>query len=154
MTEQQRWHFRAVRMLAGTTIFWSLSFPLVKAITILQSSLLPESSSWFHASLTGFVRFSVAGLVLLCMNFKTVRQLTRSEIWQGLGLGFFAGGGILLQMDALSYTSASPRPSLKVSKLKFARTATPRIVSPMARISRAPGSILSRNATTTGTITQ
>src|SRR5690606_25257523 len=29
------------------------------------------------------------------------------EIWQGMGLGFFAGSGILLQMDGLGHTSAS-----------------------------------------------
>jgi drug/metabolite transporter (DMT)-like permease len=29
------------------------------------------------------------------------------ELWQGMGLGIFAAGGILFQMDGLAYTSAS-----------------------------------------------
>src|SRR4051812_42395283 len=100
-------HFAAVRMLAATTVFWSLSFPLVKAIGILQSKLVPGSSSWFHASLTGVVRFTCAGLILLLVSLRTISRLTALEIWQGVGLGFFAAGGILLQMDGLSHTSAS-----------------------------------------------
>ncbi len=107
MTEGQRLHFKAVRMLAVTTIFWSLSFPLIKALGILQTQLVPGSGSWFHAGLTGFVRFGVAALIILVLIRGTVRGLTRSEIWQGAGLGFFAGGGILLQMDGLGHTSAS-----------------------------------------------
>src|SRR5690606_28939380 len=45
--------------------------------------------------------------IVALMHFKSLRQLTRNEIWQGLGLGFFAAGGILFQMDGLSHTSAS-----------------------------------------------
>ncbi|HEV8542292.1 MAG TPA: DMT family transporter [Verrucomicrobiae bacterium] len=107
MREQGNLHFAAVRMLAATTVFWSLSFPLVKAIGILQSRLVPGSNSWFHASLTGVVRFSCAGVILLLVSLRTVSKITRLEIWQGVGLGFFAAGGILLQMDGLSHTSAS-----------------------------------------------
>jgi drug/metabolite transporter (DMT)-like permease len=105
--EERRRHFKAVRMLAATTIFWSLSFPLVKGITILQGELVPGSGSWFHASLTSTVRFGAAGIVVLLMTARTLPRITRSEIWQGLGLGVFAGGGILWQVDGLSYTSAS-----------------------------------------------
>lgn len=107
MQEGKKTHAVAVRMLASTTIFWSLSFPLVKAIGILQSKLLPESSSWFHASLTGVVRFTAAGTILGIFSARTLGRLTRSELWQGAGLGFFGGAGILLQMDGLSHTSAS-----------------------------------------------
>ncbi len=105
--EKKNLHFAAVRMLAATTVFWSLSFPLVKAMGILQSKLVPGSSSWFHASLTGVVRFTCAGLILLLFSLRTVSRLTALEVWQGIGLGFFAAGGILLQMDGLSHTSAS-----------------------------------------------
>ncbi len=105
--EQKSKHFVAVRWLAATTVFWSLSFPLVKAITIVQGGLIPGSSSWFHAGLTGLVRFSAAGLVVAALSVRTLPRFTRSELWQGLGLGFFAAGGILLQMDGLSHTSAS-----------------------------------------------
>ena len=94
-------------MLACTTIFWSLSFPLIKALGILQTQLVPGSGSWFHAGLTGFVRFGVAALIILFLIRRTFLKITRSELWQGTGLGFFAGGGILLQMDGLGHTSAS-----------------------------------------------
>jgi drug/metabolite transporter (DMT)-like permease len=104
---QQHRHFKAVRILALTTIFWSLSFPLVKAITIVQDGLIPGANSWFHAGLTAGVRFTAAGLIVALMNLKSLRAFTLSELWQGIGLGFFAAGGILLQMDGLSHTSAS-----------------------------------------------
>lgn len=100
-------HFKAVRILALTTVFWSLSFPLVKAITIVQDGLIPGSKSWFHAGLTALVRFAAAGLVVALMDVKALRNFTGSEVWQGVGLGFFAAGGILFQMDGLSHTSAS-----------------------------------------------
>lgn len=100
-------HFRAVRMLLLTTLFWGLSFPIVRSLSILQQKLLPETNLLFHAGLTGFVRFSAATVVMLFLCYRTLPRLTRSELWQGVGLGFFAGMGILLQMDGLSYTSAS-----------------------------------------------
>src|SRR5207248_9437796 len=99
MKEEPSLHFTAVRMLAATTVFWSLSFPLVKAIGILQSKLVPGSGSWFHASLTGVVRFTSAGVILLLISLRTLPNLSALELWQGIGLGFFAAGGILLQMD-------------------------------------------------------
>jgi drug/metabolite transporter (DMT)-like permease len=105
--EQKELHRKAVRILALTTVFWSLSFPLVKAITIVQGALLPGISSWFHAGVTAFVRFVAAGIVVAIMSAKTLRAFTLCELWQGIGLGFFAAGGILLQMDGLSHTSAS-----------------------------------------------
>ncbi|HEX7861560.1 MAG TPA: DMT family transporter [Verrucomicrobiae bacterium] len=94
-------------MLALTTVFWSLSFPLVKSLGILQAKLIPGVNSWFNAGLTGFARFGIAAVVMVFIARRTLAKLTRSEIWEGLGLGFFAGGGIILQTDGLSYTSAS-----------------------------------------------
>ncbi|HTG45744.1 MAG TPA: DMT family transporter [Verrucomicrobiae bacterium] len=107
MEQQSHHHFRAVRMLAATTVFWSLSFPLVKAITIVQDGLIPGSASWFHAGLTGFTRFACAALVLALFSPRALSRVTGSELWEGAGLGFFSGSGILLQMDGLSHTSAS-----------------------------------------------
>jgi hypothetical protein len=119
VTREQQLHFQAVRMLALTTVFWSLSFPLIKAVGILQTQIIPGSSSWFHAGLTAFVRFGVSALILLAVTLCTRSSpvdrgissrflgITRSEFWQGLGLGVFSGGGILLQMDGLSHTDAS-----------------------------------------------
>jgi drug/metabolite transporter (DMT)-like permease len=100
-------HFRAVRMLALTTIFWSLSFPLVKSLGILQAKLIPGVNTWFNAGLTGVMRFGIAAVVMVFIARKTLPRLTRSELYEGLGLGFFAGGGIMLQTDGLGHTSAS-----------------------------------------------
>lgn len=107
MTEGQKLHFRAVRMLMFTTIFWSLSFPLIKALGILQTQIVPGSSSWFHAGLTGFVRFGAAAMILVAIAPRAIFKVTKSELWEGTGLGFFSGCGILLQMDGLAHTSAS-----------------------------------------------
>jgi drug/metabolite transporter (DMT)-like permease len=100
-------HFRAVRMLALTTVFWSLSFPLVKSLSIIQAKLIPGANTWFNAGLTGFARFGIAAVIMLFIARRTLPRLTRSEIWEGLGLGFFAGGGIIFQTDGLGHTSAS-----------------------------------------------
>lgn len=100
-------HFLAVRMLALTTVFWSLSFPLVKSLGIIQAKLIPGANTWFNAGLTGFARFGIAAVVMVLIARRTLPRLTRSEIWEGLGLGFFAGAGIILQTDGLGYTSAS-----------------------------------------------
>ena len=94
-------------MLALTTVFWSFSFPLVKALGIIQAKLIPGVNTWFNAGLTGFARFGIAALIMLFVARRTLARLTRSELWEGLGLGFFAGGGILLQTDGLGHTSAS-----------------------------------------------
>lgn len=100
-------HWKAVRMLAATTVLWCISFPLVKALTMLMESLLPGAGSWFQASLISVTRFGCATLLLFLVTFPTLRRLTRLEVWEGAGLGFFAAGGILLQTDGLVYTSAS-----------------------------------------------
>ena len=94
-------------MLALTTVFWSLSFPLVKSLGILQAKLIPGVNTWFNAGLTGFARFGIAAAIMVFIARRTLPRLTRSEIWEGLGLGFFAGGGIMLQTDGLGHTSAS-----------------------------------------------
>jgi len=107
LEEKRKEHFRAVRMLAATTVLWGLSFPVVKSIGMIQETLVPGVSSWFHAGLTGFVRFACAGLVLIPLSSKTLGKFTTREICQGVGLGLFAAGGMLFQMDGLSYTSAS-----------------------------------------------
>ena len=100
-------HGHAVRMLATATIFWGVSFPVMKAIGLLQQDLLPQASSWFNASVTVIMRFGISALILGAMCARTIRHLTRLEFWQGAGLGFFGGIGLLFQMDGLNYTAAS-----------------------------------------------
>src|SRR5450756_324606 len=98
---------KAVRMLAWCTALWALSFPTMKVLTLTQQNLVPGESSWFLAAACVVYRFGIAGLLVAGASWRTLGQLTRSEIGQGVGLGLFGGGGILLQMDGLMYTSAS-----------------------------------------------
>jgi drug/metabolite transporter (DMT)-like permease len=100
-------HGRAVRLLATATLFWGLSFPIMKSIGQVQQQLLPHASTWFSTSIVVFARFAVSALIIGIVAAKSLPRLTRLEIWQGGGLGFFGGIGLLFQMDGLNYTSAS-----------------------------------------------
>ncbi|MBI3414542.1 MAG: DMT family transporter [Verrucomicrobia bacterium] len=103
--EALRW--RAVQVLILANVFWGLSFPIMKALGQAQKVLLPASNTWFVAALCVSVRFAVAALIMAVICRKTFRRITRSEIWQGLGLAVFAAAGLVFQMDGLAYTSAS-----------------------------------------------
>jgi drug/metabolite transporter (DMT)-like permease len=94
-------------MLVLATVFWGVSFPVMKALGMVAQRLLPEASSWFVSASALTVRFGAAAFLLLIWNWPTLRQMTRLELRQGLGLGLFAGAGMLFQMDGLAYTSAS-----------------------------------------------
>lgn len=94
-------------MLLGATIFWAVSFPVMKALALEQQKLSPEGSSWFFALLGAMYRFGSAGLILAFIICRDLRNITRLELEQGLGLGVFGVGGILFQMDGLNYTAAS-----------------------------------------------
>jgi len=98
---------KALRMLIVASAFWGLSFPTTKALAMSQDAQLAGSSSWFMASLCVVYRFAIATLVLLVPSVRAGTRFTRLEVGQGLGLGLFGGVGILLQIDGMSYTSAS-----------------------------------------------
>ena len=98
---------RATVWLLAATCLWGLSFPLAKTLTIAQHALLPTADSWFLAAVSLVVRFGLAAAVLALGSRRTWRTVTRREWSQGLGLGVFASGGLLLQMDGLNYTAAS-----------------------------------------------
>lgn len=100
-------HGHAVRLLALATLFWGMSFPVMKAIGQVQQQLLPHTSTWFGTSIVVFARFAISALILGVMARRNLPRLTRLEIWQGAGLGFFGGIGLLFQMDGLNYTNAS-----------------------------------------------
>ena len=106
-TKSQSAHWKAVRRLLVANLFWGLSFPAAKALTAVQASALPGRSTWFLSSLALVVRFAAAALVMLWISRGTVRQLTRSELSQGVGLGLFAALGLVFQMDGLAHTAAS-----------------------------------------------
>ncbi len=100
-------HVAACVWLLIATALWGISFPLIKAIWLKQHQIDPPASSIFLAALGVCVRFGVAAVLVAFVCVRTIRQLTIAELWQGAGLAFFGGVGILIQMDGLAYTSAS-----------------------------------------------
>jgi drug/metabolite transporter (DMT)-like permease len=94
-------------MLLFATIFWGVSFPVMRSLAFVQEQLLPGASSWLMTSATVGTRFGLSALLLAAWSWRTLPQLTRLELWQGAGLAGFGGLGILFQMDGLAYTAAS-----------------------------------------------
>lgn len=97
----------AVALLVLATACWSLSFPVMKAMTLAQQAMLPEVNTWFTSALCVAYRFALAAAGLALLLGRGGRGLTRREVEQGLGLGLFGSGGLLLQMDGLAWTDAS-----------------------------------------------
>ena len=100
-------HFQACLWLLFGTMFWGVSFTLIKTIRLAQEQLLPGAGSWFLSSLAVSVRFGCAALPLFFWTLPTLRRMTRREVEQGAGLGCFGGLGLLFQVDGMAYTTAS-----------------------------------------------
>jgi len=98
---------QALQRLVLCTLFWALSFPAMKTLTLAQQAILPGTGSWFISSLSVLYRFLLAGGLLLLVAFAEVKTISRREIEQGLALAGFTSAGICLQMDGLAYVSAS-----------------------------------------------
>jgi drug/metabolite transporter (DMT)-like permease len=98
---------KAVRILIFCTVLWGLSFPVMKALAQTQQNLLPQTDSWFFTSLDVVYRFGFAGVILAVIYLRSLKSTSRLELEQGVVLAIFGGGGILFQMDGLSYTDAS-----------------------------------------------
>lgn len=94
-------------MLAAATIFWGLSFPIMKSLALLQQQLVPGISSWFSSSVIVIARFGISAFLIGLVCLPTIRKLTTLEISQGVGLGLFGSLGLIFQMDGLNYTHAS-----------------------------------------------
>jgi drug/metabolite transporter (DMT)-like permease len=94
-------------MLALASLYWGLSFPVIKAITLLNRALLPGAGSWFLASEALAPRFVLAAALMLVLRGRGEARATRSEARQGIGMGVFATMGSLLQTDGLQYTEGS-----------------------------------------------
>jgi drug/metabolite transporter (DMT)-like permease len=98
---------KAIQMLVWCCVLWGVSFPTTRALALVQQQLVPEASSWFLAAELIVWRFGLAAVILAVLSARTLGQLTRTELWHGLGLGLFGGGGLLLQVDGLAHTHAS-----------------------------------------------
>jgi len=94
-------------MLLLANFFWGLSFPVIKAITFLHAKLVPAAGPWFSTVYTVAPRFGLAVVFMALWYRDRLRRPTGKEVRQGLWLGFFAAGGMLLQNDGLQFTTAS-----------------------------------------------
>jgi drug/metabolite transporter (DMT)-like permease len=79
----------------------------MRALGLHQTALVPGVNSLFLAAASVSVRFALAALMLAVWRGRDFARVTRLEIWQGAGLGFFGGLGILLQMDGVIHIAAS-----------------------------------------------
>lgn len=98
---------RALLMLLCANFFWGLSFPVIKALAVLQEKLLPGASSWFSTLCVVAPRFMLATLLLVAWRPRGCWRVTRGELHQGVVIGLFASVGMLLQNDGLHFTAAS-----------------------------------------------
>jgi drug/metabolite transporter (DMT)-like permease len=98
---------KAALLLFLATVLWATTFILTKALGDVQRERDSAASSWLISALSLVIRFGLgAGLVAL-WQARRLRELTRLEITQGIGLALFGGVGILLQMDGVMHTDAS-----------------------------------------------
>ncbi len=98
---------KAVRMLVLASVYWGLSFPLIKAIMMLNHSLAPEAGTWFLAASATAPRYLLAALLMLALGGRRGAGATRSELIQGIAAGGFSAAGSILQTDAMQFTEAS-----------------------------------------------
>ena len=94
-------------MLSVASLYWGLSFPLIKAITALNHALLPGAGTWFIAAAAMAPRFLIAAAVLAIFRRRGGAGVTSLEMRQGLVLGAFSTMGTLLQTDGMQFTDAS-----------------------------------------------
>ena len=100
-------HNRAVLMLLVANFFWGLSFPVIKALGMIQERLLPGVGTWFSGLYTVAPRFLLATLILMLLQARNGWQVSRGELKQGTIIGLFAAAGMLFQNDGLQFTAAS-----------------------------------------------
>jgi drug/metabolite transporter (DMT)-like permease len=95
---------RAMLALVCTCSLWGLSFPVMKTLGLHLAALHAGMSTWFVAAATLIVRFGSSAALLALSG---VPRPSSKEWRQALWMGLFTGTGMLFQMDALNFTSAS-----------------------------------------------
>ncbi|HWD19767.1 MAG TPA: EamA family transporter [Verrucomicrobiae bacterium] len=98
---------KAALLLIGATVLWAASFILTKALGDAQRAQDPQAGTWLLSSLSLALRFGGATVVAGLWQARRLGKTTRSEMWQGVGLGVFGGVGIVFQMDGVMHTAAS-----------------------------------------------
>jgi drug/metabolite transporter (DMT)-like permease len=98
---------RARTLLISATLFWGLTFPLVRGLQLAQKAHAPDVSAPIVACADVAVRFGLAALVLLLFCVRDLLNIRRREWMQAVGLAFLAGMGLYLQTLGLAWTDAS-----------------------------------------------
>ncbi len=99
--------FRARTLLISATLFWGLSFPLMRSLVLAQAEQAPEIPTGIVACADIAMRFGLASLILLVLCGRCAFVVTRREWLQATGLALLAGVGLFLQTLGLAWTDAS-----------------------------------------------
>lgn len=94
-------------LLVLATVFWGLSFPLIKSLVLLQIGVWPHPNAAAMVAATVAPRVVIAGSIVLLFSLRLRPFLTARELAQGLWVGGFGAVGMLLQNDGLRFTAAS-----------------------------------------------
>lgn len=138
-----------VLLLVLACALWGLSFPIIKALGLEQSTRLPGASQTFLACWLQLARFALAALLMAPLFLH--QRPTRKELAQGSWLGLWGGLGMALQAWGLAYTEASTSAFLTqaycvilplIACLKSRTFPTRRIIAATALV-MAGGAILS-----------
>ena len=96
----------AIAWLFLTTVLWGISFVAMRAMGMIQAGIAPHAGSWNLACVSVATRYALSAAVVFAV-WRGRGGITRKEMEQGIGLGFFHGLGLLLQTDGLAHTDAS-----------------------------------------------
>jgi hypothetical protein len=94
-------------MLVLATLYWGVSFPVIKALTALNRIQHPEGGAWFAPAQAVAPRFVAAVAIMLVFGGLPGGPPTLAEAAQGVAVGLFAAAGALLQTDGMQFTDAS-----------------------------------------------
>jgi len=108
---------KAIGMLLLANVFWGLSFPLIKALLLLNARLAP-GNALFVIGFTVAPRFLIGALFLAVWQCRpcaggpdpgraTLPWLTVAELRHGTFVGIFGVAGMLFQNDGMRFTAAS-----------------------------------------------
>jgi drug/metabolite transporter (DMT)-like permease len=96
---------QALLILLAACACWGISFPLGKALLLAQADL--GAPSWGLVAWSLTLRFLLAAVVIGWWCRRELTKPSSGEWAQGIGLGIFTAGGMLLQSDALTRIEAS-----------------------------------------------
>ena len=94
-------------MLFVASCLWGVCIPVMKALGTEQNLLAPEAGSLGGSAASLCARFGLAAAAILLMTRLSVFRIRREEWKHGAILGAFTAVSMFIQVDGLSYTSAS-----------------------------------------------